>query len=305
MDRKEYKNSMSGVRPSEQLVERIMDMTYDKKTDKKMIFKRAASCVLALAVLVGGGFGINCAVKKGNDDLSVIIAYADETMSVKGLNKQKIFYGLYFAPIDDAEKNEEQYAKAQDDYDEITKDFEKVVAEEGGFAAKKGISKYDLYDEVSGEYTAMIYKTGSGFFAVNKTDYDNVESFTVENESKYGIIDFECAKTFEILESIARNEDKYTIDENDPYGVFQGHKFTLTGDELRHSQKNFNGDRGYTVEWETSNVLESEIAANLDFDITRIKDRITFTFKYTDGTVESASVNIGFDSNGHMVLSDD
>lgn len=56
MNRKEFKQAMSGVQSSEQTIERIMDMT-NKETKKKIKFAPALALVACLAILVTGIFG--------------------------------------------------------------------------------------------------------------------------------------------------------------------------------------------------------------------------------------------------------
>lgn len=299
MNKNEYKNAMSGVRPSEDVVERIMDMTESKNKNKGRLFKQLAATSLALAVLVGGGFGVNSMIKKEDESLSVIVAFADEAISIKSATKQHLCYSLYIAPADDKEKNEKYLAKAQAEYDRIKKEG-MTLGEQGEFAAWRGVGNFDVSDPVTGDTVAKIYTADGGLFATNKKDYDNVKSFTVENESKYGIIQFETKISSEISEKIVNEE--YHLNENDPYDFFRGHKFTLTGDELRHSQKNYNGDYGYDLSWDFSDELYNAVLENPDFDVTEIKDKITFIYQYDDGTIERASVNISFDNDGHMVL---
>ena len=57
-NREMYKSAMSGVRHSYEATEKIFEITVDKRQTKKHTFKRLASATLALAILVGGGFGV-------------------------------------------------------------------------------------------------------------------------------------------------------------------------------------------------------------------------------------------------------
>ncbi len=98
------------------------------------------------------------------------------------------------------------------------------------------------------------------------------------------------------------NRTEENTDADNPYSPFIDHKFTLTGDELRHSRQSIGG-KGYTVEWRSADEIFETVSDGSIADVTAITDKITFTFEYEDGTVESASVNISFDSYGHMQIS--
>ncbi|MGN0458432.1 MAG: hypothetical protein ACI4IL_05640 [Eubacterium sp.] len=299
-NKENVKNTFSNIRPSDECSERIFAMTIDnKKANKGLTFKRLVSAALAFALLIGGGFGTNAIVQnnKANQPLGVMVAYADEFMKIESGTKQSVCKSLYFAPADDEEKCREQRAKADKDYEENREVFEKL-AKNNDSASLTGVGCYDLYDG-KGIVTSKLYTTGAGFFATNKTNYENVKSFTVENESEDAFLQFEWSGTLDLIE--AQTEE--TVDKNSPY-PFIKHKFTLTGDELRQSQEEFN-KYGYTCEWVFMEECISDYndKYSKDFDVTSIKDKITFTLEYNDGTTESASVNIGFDSNGHMVVS--
>ena len=80
----------------------------------------------------------------------------------------------------------------------------------------------------------------------------------------------------------------------------------ISGDDLRESQKNFNA-YGYQVNWVSSYAISEAYDVNYTkgFTASKIKDKITFTFEYEDGTTESTSLNITFDDYGHMQVSYD
>lgn len=94
-----------------------------------------------------------------------------------------------------------------------------------------------------------------------------------------------------------------------PELIPQDHEFILTGDELRYSYNSRYGEmglgrhkvcKGYWLTWEISDELVSAISENPDFDLSQIKDTITFTVEFNDGTVKTASLNLYFDSDGYM-----
>ncbi|MBQ9227693.1 MAG: hypothetical protein IJ168_02575 [Eubacterium sp.] len=296
-NREIYKTAMSGVRHSEEAIERIFDMTTDKKKNSfKLTYKRLAAAALALVLFIGGGFGINRYANK-SDKLTVMVAYAEDgEIKIGSASSQKIVKGLYFAPADDENACKKQHEKAVNDYNEYSMDFEDLDAVVGP-VMWSGVGAYDIYDK-NGEVIAELYTSTAGNIVASKTDYSNVKSFTVENESEHALLQFEHAGLYEKWES---EEDN--IDEEMLYEDFINHKFTLTGDELRKSQEEW-GYYGYTLEWlSTAEVYDcppDNITA--DFKASDIKDKITFTFENNDGSIESASVNITFDNYGHIHL---
>ena len=293
-----YKNTYSAFRPSDEALERAMNMTNEKtKSGFKITYKRLAAATLALVLFIGGGFGINHFTNK-SDELTVLVAYAEDgRIKVGSASSQKIVKGLYFAPVDDEKACEKQHEKAIKDYNEYRIDFEKLDSEVGSYMYT-GVGSYDIYDG-NGKVIAKLYSSSAGEIVASKTDYSNVKSFTVENESEHALLQFEYAGLYENWESHLESHN----DEESPYPDFINHKFTLTGDELRKSQEDW-GHYGYMLEWlSTAEVWDyppDNISA--DFKAKDIKDKITFTFVNNDGSVETASVNITFDSYGHMHL---
>ncbi len=116
-NRELYKDAMSGVHHSDDAIERIFDMTVDKKkTNTTTLFKRLASGALAFAVLVvGSGFGVQAIIENGkaNKPLTVMVACAEDNgkLSFGSKNDQPLFYGIYLAPYDDPKACEEAKAR--------------------------------------------------------------------------------------------------------------------------------------------------------------------------------------------------
>lgn len=82
MNRKEFKNAMSGVQSSEQTIERIMDMT-NNDTKKRIRFAPAVALVACLAMIVTGILGSSAITAKLNpivdtQNTFVITAYAKD-----------------------------------------------------------------------------------------------------------------------------------------------------------------------------------------------------------------------------------
>lgn len=302
-NKKNIKGTFSNLTVSDECMEKIFEATTENKKSKGFgSYKRLVSVVMALAfVVAGGGFGIN-AIKqndKPNSSMGIMVAYADEFARVKSGTKQTIYNGLYFADADDEYECKKQYEKAQKDFNDIRNEADKL----GEYEPKQfsGIGQYEIYDE-NYKLQAMLYTSSSGYFVVDKKDYKNVKSMTVENESPDGYLKLEWDGLSELL--LSQTEED--VDPDNPYSLFINHKLTISGDDLRKSQKSFNA-YGYQVNWISAYAIFEAYGVNYtkDFTASKIKDKITFTFEYEDGTTETTSLNITFDDYGHMQVSYD
>lgn len=306
-NRERYKSAMSGVHHSNDAIERIFDMTVDKKSSKTNTFKRLASATLALAILVGSGFGVNQIVndKIKQDDtkpnivqsesnpLTVMVAYAGELETPKEFemkagseSKQQLFYSLHFADIND----EKALAKLE----EIFEKDKGIVSSSAQALADEGYSTLittssGAFDDANEKVTVKYHAVKGGSIALSLDDYTDVKSFSIKNERKYGQL---------YLIYMVDGESKSDL----------GNNLNISGDDLRNSQdsKIFESgsihkvNKGYELHWDYTQELCDEIGNNPDFDLTQIKDTITFTVEFNDGTVQSASLNLYFDSDGYM-----
>ncbi len=302
-----YKNVMSGVHHSDDAIERIFDMTVDKKkTNKGLLFKKLACITLAFAILVVvGGFGANAIIQnnKADQPLTVIVAYAGDNgkLSFGSKSEQKIFYGIYLAPDDDKKACEEAAKRWQADKTKLMNNLDNVSSK--GSSGNYGSGGFPCYSKKENKTTAYFHTLEGGSFELDLEDYSDVKSFKVNNESEYGLIHFEYEFEHEI----------YYKDSDVPPEVAKqsltAHEFILSGDELRYSQDTktfirglgkYEQNKGYFTLWEPSEELCYAIGDNPDFDLSQIKDTITFTVEFNDGTVKKASLNLYFDSDGYM-----
>lgn len=305
-----YKNTFSQICPSDDSVERIMNMTKEKSKSYSFNFKKLASVVTALVLFVSGGFGINYAVKNNNsaDEFGVIVAYAStgEFYKAGKQSKQDLLYELYIMPEDDNKKAKAAYEKWLNSSNKAKEQASKL-GEDGFWTSFSGVN-LSCYDS-AGKETASLHSVEGGILALNLYDYKDVKTFQVENSSKYGYIVFEHLAQFEKLVKISKNDNNDLTDEEtrNLYGI--GHKFKITGDELRASQKDgtfgCGGIKnpvnvGYNLRWYPSDELCDAIGNDTSFDLTQIKDTITFTVEFNDSTVKSASTNLFVDKNGCM-----
>lgn len=314
MNNKElYKDVMSGVHHSEDAIERIFDMTVDKKkTNNVTLFKRLASGALALAVLVvGGGFGANAIIENGreNKPLTVMVAHAEDNgkLSFGSKHDQPLFYGLYLAPYDDQKACNEAAARWQADKTKVLNHLDNKAKGSSGSYGSGGLQCYNIEQE---KETAYCYTLEGGSFELDLEDYTDVKSFKVNNESAYGLLHFEYAdpQWYDVVyydDSEISEEHKEYLKEHPS----EDHEFTLTGDEIRFSQETedykvglgkYESNKGYFLTWLPSEELGYAIGDNPHFDLSQIKDTITFTLEYNDGTIKTASLNLYFDCDGYM-----
>lgn len=308
-----YKSTYSQLRPSAEAVERAMDITNEKKRSFKPIFKRLAAAALAFAVLIGGGFGINYSLQKDDSsgELGVLVAYAatGEYLNVGSANKQDLFYALYVAPIDDEEALKSIRERYNSDYAKVTELAKKVSGE--GYSASIG-SGNDYCSNDAWETTAQVYKLEASDFALSLDDYSNVKTFKVENSSEYGILifDYDFWGQLGYTDTLPTDIDDELLDRlnNSSPESLIGHKFEISGDVLRRSQdsKFYSGgtkhevNKGYFLNWRPSDELKRAIGNDPSFDLSQIKDTITFTVEFNDGSVKTASLDLYFDSDGYM-----
>ncbi len=321
MNKNEYKNAFSGVQPSNEAVERIMDMNTKNKLNFNSVFKRTASAFMALAILIGGGFGVNYAVNKSNsnNELGVLVAYASNGSftTVDKLDEQDVFYGIYVIPEDDEELRKSTLERYNRDDTELINYRDELNKK--GYGSSGGHGSNGLYDD-TGKFVGMLKTIEGSSIALDLDDYSEVKTFTVNNESKYGQLQFEYAseKAAEFLEEYPYMcDENYVVSDEEleelyakyPELILQNHEFKLSGDELRYSYNTRYGEmglgrhkvcKGYWLTWEISDELVSAISENPDFDLSQIKDTITFTVEFNDGTVKTASIDLYFDSDGYM-----
>lgn len=299
-----YKDAMSGVHHSEDVIERIFEMTVDKKkTKNSLLFKKIASAALAFVILVvGGGFGTNAIIQKSKQPLTVMVAYANDNgkLSFGSKNDQKLFYGIYVAPSDDKKASDDAFKRWKADAKEIMNELDNNAEDSAGSYGQGGFPCYSSEQNIE---TAYFYTLEGGNFELNLEDYSDVKSFKVNNESVYGLLMLDYEYEHEVY-----YEDSDMPAEELSRSI-TNHEFNLTGDELRYSQdtktymvgvREYEQNKGYFLTWNPSEELCHAIGDNPSFDLTQIKDTITFTVEFNDGTVKTASLDLYFDSDGYM-----
>lgn len=320
-----YKDTFLAFTPTDTAVEKVFELTTDKKKKaSNLTFRRIAAAAFAFVLIVGGGFGVNSAVSKRNavsDKLGVMIAMAGEKelLAAGQKNEQDVFYGIYIADLNDKQACEDAKNRWNNDKNKQRDLAEGLGSNHITAGVKSGSTQ--AYNKHSETHTAVMYTLSAGNFVLSLSDYTNVKDITIENTSEYGNICVEFWNRHYDLSEMDMSIYSEVFDEVSGgfYDVKEysfgrdEEKIVLTKDDLMFGIENgvgwydtANGEvnKGYTVDWEPSGYLNFAIGENVNFDLSQIKDIIIFTVHYEDGTSEQASVSLEFDSDGYMHIAD-
>lgn len=306
-NKEKFKGTFSNLSPSDECMEKIFDMTSSNKYSKNQIFRRIVSATLALAVLVGGGYGatqffndndkqtkIVSNVSQNSNPLSVMVAYAGEEykslseLKAGNMYEQGLFYSIHFADINDTKALENAEKLYSSDKAKLEKELD-ALSEQGYSGVIQAARS--VINSVKGEATVRVNILMGSAIALNIDDYSVVKKVTIKNESDYGELYFNYATK-------SQKNRKEII----------GNNVSVSGKELEISQasKVFECgtknpiNKGYRLFWGVTDNLYKSIGQNLNFDLTQIKDTITFTVEFNDGEIQTARLNLYFDSDGYM-----
>lgn len=301
-NKEKFKGTFSNLSPSDECMEKIFDMTSSNKYSKNQIFRRIVSATLALAVLVGGGYGatqffndndkqtkIVSNVSQNSNPLSVMVAYAGEYKSLSELKagnmyEQGLFYSIHFADINDTKALENAEKLYSSDKAKLEKELDALSEQGYSGVIQAGRS---VINSVKGEATVRVNILQGGAIALNIDDYSVVKKMTIKNESDYGELYFNY------------------VTKSQKYGKqIIGNNISVSGKELEISQAikafEYPTNKGYELFWGVTDDLYKSIGNDLNFDLTQIKDTITFTVEFNDGEIQTARLNLYFDSDGYM-----
>ncbi len=320
MNKDKYKATFKELSPSKEAVERIFEMTSDKKKfNHNKIFKRIAATVLSFVLLIGAGVCADYIVQKNyessisfpDNKLGVLVACASEKglVKIENLNEQEFFYRIYVIDY----TNDEKRQKMENDCNRENNEQRKI---------SEKLSKKDIGTHTTSSFSTlnngMLRTLNTGNLVLNLNNYSNVKDITIENVSKYGELQFSYVteNTGEFF-SETENLNVFITPLGEEDAVYASkhicdNKISVTGEELQFSKNTglhsmgigkHEINKGYEFSWDISNALYQELEKDINFDLTKITDTITFNVNYLDGTTESTIVNISFDSEGYMHLS--
>lgn len=327
MNENKYKETFNAISPSEEAVERIYEITSDKKKfSYKKVIRRVAAAAMAFVLVIGGGFGIDYIAEKSgadnsNNTLGIYVAYGSEKELVHLDSKSapKMFYRLYTYKYKNGYNEEEnkefraQYEKEIQQQLSITRKFGQGVA-----------SSYGPITNENGEIIGDQYSVNCGCFVLDIDDYSKVDKITIEDSSKYGkvIADLITKKPKDFDENncmfiepddtgFGNIVSQLEMIENPNY-LYESRlndKVVITSDELKFSQESGlctlgvgenKINTGYAIYW--NDAFAWRYYENIDFNIKKVKGSIVFTVDYIDGTSEQSTVNYHFDKDGYMHL---
>ena len=327
MNENRYKETFKAVSPSEEAVERIYEITTDKKKlNHSKVFKRVMATALTFMLVISGGFGIEYIAEKSrinhtNNTLGVYIAYGFEKELVKIDNEHssQVFYRII---VNNYKKyNEEERKQIRD---EKEKEIDRLLQNTRKFDQGVCGSSTGIQDK-NGNLIGELYTVSCGEFVLDIDDYSAVKDITIEDIGGYGEL--------EVLLSILK-PDKYesyggTLDENGKEASWffrmeaydnpnylaearTSNKITITGDELRTSYESglttigLNENKintGISISWQDSGLVNEKLNKNIDYNLSKIKGSIVFSIDYIDGTIKQSTVHYQFDKDGYMHLS--
>ncbi|MDE5671197.1 MAG: hypothetical protein K2I14_07025 [Eubacterium sp.] len=320
-----YKETFNALTPSEEAVERIYEITTDKrKFSYKKLIRRVAAAAMAFVLVIGGGFGVDYIVENSNiynsdNHLSIYIAYGSERELIKLDNKStpQIFYKHYV----------NKYKYSEEKQKQIQEEFEKEIKEQLKNTSKFGQPVWGsraLIQDDNGQVMGEEYTVSCGEFLLDIEDYSAVKNITIEDTGKYGKIHLDIyTKNMGEFEQFENKLDDTGIffdsiirmESENPSYLFEtriNNKITITGDELRTSydselMKTGLGENeintGICIRWTDSGVITESIHNNIDFNLAKIKGSIFFTVNYLDGSTKKSTVDYHFDKEGYMFLS--
>lgn len=335
MNNKEfYKDIMSNVQPSEKSVERIFDMTLDKKANKGLTFKRLASVTLALAILVGGGFGINSLSKKNEKQYVSSAGYSiGGIMTVEAKNELKggtnadgrydWGYRIYTKDITGLSKEEIETEK-----ENLAKlyicsgDKEILEKEEHDFDefTLNGVIKDNIKINGNMMYAFERGATEQCLTICGIDDPSTVKKISVSNTSKYGQLIINA----DDLYYKENSNGEYIFDGTDvntDLTCIEGHNKSISGDRYekcriienpsikKFSKESFNkNSAAYGIELSTGKVFYfyydftdeffNLLGENPTYDLTDYKDEITIKVEFKDGKVSKNIIDVSMGKNG-------
>ena len=324
MNENRYRETFNAISPSEEAVERIYEITTDKKKfSYKKTIRRVAAAAMAFILIIGGGFGIEHIAKtnQSNNGLGIYIAYASEKEFVQlNNNNAPHFFCRYYIIKDNYSEEKKKQMREEYKWESDKQSF--YTEKFGGNASGSYGPKIDKSGKLIGE----VYSIQSGVFFLDIKDYSKIDKITIEETSKNGKIeaflitkrtkDFNKDDDNMKIESDGADFVNYIMqfENTDNLNCLEEIRFNdkvvITGDELKFSQESGlctlgthenKINTGYRISWNST--FDWRFDEDINFNIRKIKGSIIFTVDYIDGTTEQSTVNYHFDKDGYMILS--
>lgn len=321
-----YQETFSSIRPSDEAIERVMGMT-NNENKKKIRIAPAIALVACLAIFVTGIFASGVfkqepnvvdtpqtskplVTEEENTDIKgkpgfVMVAYADEIKDieiVEDINKlaPSTPFLCQIGAVDIKGKSEKEIKKIAND---IRKKFQHIEGEnEQGKVYYCMSTNTDIYDD------AIIYEAycGNFNFDIDDETVKNVKKIQVSNKNKdYGYVEIQAMDVYYNDDLTQKNDginyDKSAYLDNSLSDV---DFVSLSGKRYQKCYalgKQFDSIKRYLgINWKINEGLYAKLNKNPNFDLSQIKDTITFEVEFNDGSISKSVIDIAFTKDGKM-----
>ncbi|MCM1286590.1 MAG: hypothetical protein NC213_10420 [Acetobacter sp.] len=302
--KKEYKQLYDNINPADELIDKLFEA--QNKNNSSNIKKQILVTVMCLAILaVTGGLGINAHInatavttqsttpKKHEYTQGmggILVAYAkngnENLVSKLDISGQPSFFKLTI--IDVSDLTEDEINSKMEEIRENNRDFADSNTNDDGVYFRREYMPAENTDEKS----YIFSRIAGGCFKLDINDMSKVKNVTISNKSDYGTVTL----NYDSGEDIANDFIHCNKESN--------HTIKITGDALQKSVYAGMIEDGHRITWEVGNDFYKELFKNPNYDLTKLKDEIKFTINFDDGRVAESIINISFDKDGNMIISD-
>lgn len=308
--KKEFREVYENIKPDEELLMRALDLTDKKAPKQKHIARRVISCILCLAVFVGAGVGVRGSLlQKSVEKMpetefevkesriakgGVLVAYAQTNDVVRlndnlKLSEMPLFGNITIIDLNAPQSEiDEKNAYFENIKKDIEAEFERLGNEGKGIGLRQGGAPLE---------NVQIRRIFMGEFLLDlPDDYSEIETLKIYNISEYAEV---------VLSINTDSDDDFSVEH------CHSHSVEATGEELEFSKSSglfekgigeYKMNTGYEITWNISYEFSQAVEANPQFDISTLKDKITFEVVYKNGDVSKAAADISFDKNGNMTV---
>lgn len=308
--KKEFREVYENIKPDEELLMCALDFTDKKAPKPKHIARRVMSCILCLAVFVCAGIGVRGSLIQKSVDISpstefevkesriakggVLVAYAQTNDVVRLNDNLKLSEMPLFGNITIVDLNapQSEIDEKNQYYNSVKEKMETELEKLGNEGKSIGLRGHCQPLE-----NAKIHLLFLGEFLLDlPDDYSEIEKLKIYNTSEYADV---------VLSINTDSDDDFSVEHR------HSHSVEVTGEELEFSKSSglfeqglgeYKMNPGYQITWNTSYEFSQAVEANPQFDISTLKDKITFEVVYKNGDVSKAAADISFDKNGNMTV---
>lgn len=301
--KKEYKHLYDNINPDDKLIDNLFEA--QNKKSHKNISKRILAAAMCFAILViGGGFGISAHKSDITTTQSVtqekqkytqgmggvLVAYAKSTekdlISQLDMAKQPSFYKLTIIDVSDLTE-EEIDSKMKESIDKYHDFADNNTNDDGTYFHCEYMPA-----ENESEKSYILSRTAGGCFKLDINDMSKVKNVTISNKSDYGEVTLNYDSCIEITDDFIHSNKE------------SNHTIKIAGEALQKSVEADKIEDGHRITWEIGNDFYKELLKNPNYDLTKLEDEIKFTVNFNDGKAAESIVNINFDKDGNMIISD-